>query len=128
MSEYLMNRLENTENRSRNGRTGRKNGRTGLVNAGQRSVNVGQRRSTVDQRGKEANSQSRHKDQLLRDFILFAQPDKPFVRTDKGTVKRHATLQVYADYVESFYSSQDLGAGEVLNDDAMRRDGREQRT
>jgi aryl carrier-like protein len=55
---------------------------------------------TVDR----ANSLSRHKDQLLRDFIIFAEADKPFVRTDKGTVKRHATLAIYADYIERFYS------------------------
>ncbi|KAL9620748.1 MAG: hypothetical protein Q9160_004761 [Pyrenula sp. 1 TL-2023] len=53
-----------------------------------------------------ANSRSRHKDQLLRDFITFAEPEKPFVRTDKGTIKRPATLVLYADYIERFYSSR----------------------
>lgn len=48
-----------------------------------------------------------HKNQLLRDYVTFAEPDKPFVRTDKGTVKRHATLALYADYIERFYSSRD---------------------
>ena len=33
--------------------------------------------------------------------------DKPFIRTDKGTVKRRATLQLYADYIERFYNSRD---------------------
>ncbi|OAA72981.1 transferase family protein [Akanthomyces lecanii RCEF 1005] len=54
----------------------------------------------------EANAQMRHKNQLLRDFIAFAEADKPFVRTDKGTVKRPATLKVYEDYIERFYSSR----------------------
>ncbi|KAI1827495.1 hypothetical protein F4861DRAFT_492902 [Xylaria intraflava] len=52
-----------------------------------------------------ANSMSRHKNQLSRDFIMFAEPDKPFCRTDKRTVKRAATLKLYADYIECFYSS-----------------------
>ncbi|KAM3499606.1 hypothetical protein MY10362_007154 [Beauveria mimosiformis] len=54
----------------------------------------------------EANVQMRHKNQLLRDFIAFAEADKPFIRTDKGTVKRPATLKVYEDYIERFYSSR----------------------
>ncbi|EGX88288.1 transferase family protein [Cordyceps militaris CM01] len=53
-----------------------------------------------------ANVQMRHKNQLLRDFIAFTEPDKPFVRTDKGTVKRPATLTLYAEYIERFYSSR----------------------
>ncbi|KAH3513087.1 hypothetical protein KXV55_001874 [Aspergillus fumigatus] len=59
----------------------------------------------------QANSMSRHKNQLLRDFVAFATPDKPFCRTDKGTVKRSATLKLYADYIERFYRSRndDLG-------------------
>ncbi|KAH6873804.1 hypothetical protein B0T10DRAFT_234380 [Thelonectria olida] len=63
--------------------------------------------STVE----KANSLSLHKNQLQRDYITFAEPEKPFVRTDKGTVKRHATLGLYADYIERFYSSrlEDLG-------------------
>lgn len=55
---------------------------------------------------KKANSMSRHKDQLLRDFVTFAEPDKPFIRTDKGTIKRSATLALYIDYIERFYSSR----------------------
>jgi Phosphopantetheine attachment site. len=53
-----------------------------------------------------ANAMSRHKNQLLRDFVTFAQPDMPFLRTDKGTVKRSATLALYSDYIERFYSSR----------------------
>lgn len=54
-----------------------------------------------------ANSLSRHKNQLLRDFITFAEPDKPFIRTDKRTIKRPATLALYADFIERFYGSRD---------------------
>ncbi|KAF7556944.1 hypothetical protein G7Z17_g989 [Cylindrodendrum hubeiense] len=55
---------------------------------------------------RKANSMSRHKNQLLRDFVTFAEPDKPFIRTDKRTVKRPATLALYADYIERFYGSR----------------------
>ncbi|PYI03572.1 acetyl-CoA synthetase-like protein [Aspergillus sclerotiicarbonarius CBS 121057] len=58
---------------------------------------------------KKANSISRHKGQLLRDFVTFATADKPFFRTDKGTVKRAATLRFYDDYIERFYSSRTEG-------------------
>jgi hypothetical protein len=54
----------------------------------------------------KANLLSRHKKQLLRDFVAFTEPDKPFIRTDKGTVKRQATLALYADYIERFYSTR----------------------
>ncbi|RFU76421.1 transferase family [Trichoderma arundinaceum] len=54
----------------------------------------------------EANAMSLDKDQLRRDFIMFAEADKPFVRTDKGTVKRQATMKLYAGYIDKFYSIQ----------------------
>ncbi|KAI1185029.1 transferase family protein [Nemania serpens] len=54
----------------------------------------------------DANSKSRHKNQLLRNFITFATPDKPFFRTDKRTIKRPATLALYADFIERFYNMQ----------------------
>ncbi|GKU06934.1 unnamed protein product, partial [Fusarium langsethiae] len=53
-----------------------------------------------------ANSLSLHKDQLHRDYIAFSEPDKPFIRTEKRTIKRRATLMLYADYVERFYQSR----------------------
>ncbi|KAI0188862.1 transferase family protein [Astrocystis sublimbata] len=54
----------------------------------------------------EANTRSRHKNQLLKNFIIFSQPEKPFLRTDKRTIKRPATLALYADYIEEFYNAQ----------------------
>ena len=54
----------------------------------------------------KANKLSLHKNQLQRDYITFAEPDKAFVRTDKGTVKRRATLALFDDYIERFYSSR----------------------
>ena len=58
--------------------------------------------STVE----KTNKLSLHKNQLQKDYITVSEPDKPFVRTDKGTVKRHATLTLYSDYIERFYSSR----------------------
>lgn len=48
----------------------------------------------------------RLKNQLVRDFVTFAQADKPFIRTDKGTIKRQATVALYADYIDRFYESR----------------------
>ncbi|KAM0193089.1 hypothetical protein ACHAPI_007813 [Fusarium lateritium] len=53
-----------------------------------------------------ANALSLHKNQIQRDHVAFAELDKPFVRTDKGTVKRRATLEAYGDYIERFYNSR----------------------
>ena len=64
----------------------------------------------------KANKLSLHKNQLHRDYITFAELDKPFVRTDKGTVKRRATQTLYADYVERFYSSRDEDSEAVTVD------------
>ncbi|KAM0531336.1 hypothetical protein ACHAPP_008096 [Verticillium nonalfalfae] len=55
---------------------------------------------------KKANSMSLHKNQLHKDFVTFSDPGKPFIRTDKGTIKRPATLALYSDYIERFYSSR----------------------
>ncbi|KAL0765367.1 hypothetical protein CaCOL14_012116 [Colletotrichum acutatum] len=44
--------------------------------------------------------------EVQRDYVAFAELDTPFSRTDKGTVKRRATLEAYADYIERFYSSR----------------------
>ncbi|KAK3315685.1 Pyoverdine/dityrosine biosynthesis protein-domain-containing protein [Apodospora peruviana] len=56
---------------------------------------------------RQANTVSMHKDQLQRDHIMFAEADKPFVRTDKRTVKRKDTLALYADYIDRYYHMAD---------------------
>ncbi|KAH7123087.1 hypothetical protein EDB81DRAFT_813530 [Dactylonectria macrodidyma] len=53
-----------------------------------------------------ANALSLHKNQLHRDYVAVAEADKPFIRTDKRTVKRRATLALYEDFIEQFYSSR----------------------
>ncbi|KAH7140156.1 hypothetical protein B0J13DRAFT_446289 [Dactylonectria estremocensis] len=57
----------------------------------------------------KANASSLHKNQLHKDYIMFAEADNPFVRTDKGTVKRRATLTAYNEYIDRFY---DTASGE----------------
>ena len=63
-----------------------------------------------------ANKLSLHKNQLHRDYVAFVEPGKAFVRTDKGTVKRRATLALFADYIEQFYSSRDEDPDTVIID------------
>ncbi|KAM0295231.1 hypothetical protein HYE67_000263 [Fusarium culmorum] len=53
-----------------------------------------------------ANSLSLHKNQLHRDYVAFSEADKPFIRTDKRTIKRRATMALYEDYIERFYQSR----------------------
>ena len=65
----------------------------------------------------EANALALLKTRLREDYITFAEPDKPFIRTDKGTVKRHATLSLYSDYIERFYSSRVEDVDEVATID-----------
>ncbi|RGP80029.1 hypothetical protein FLONG3_1800 [Fusarium longipes] len=53
-----------------------------------------------------ANNSTFQKTRIQREFIAFAEADKPFIRTDKRTVKRRATLELYSDFIERFYSSR----------------------
>jgi aryl carrier-like protein len=54
-----------------------------------------------------ANNSGFHKSRLQRQYIAFAEPDKPFIRTDKRTIKRSATLDLYSDFVDRFYETRD---------------------
>ncbi|RMZ73130.1 transferase family [Pyrenophora seminiperda CCB06] len=53
-----------------------------------------------------AMSLSRHTGHFSRDYVIFTQPNKPFIRTDKRTIKRKDTLTLYEDYIERLYSTQ----------------------
>lgn len=61
----------------------------------------------------KSNEQGLQRGRLSRDFITFAEPERPFIRTDKGTVKRQATLNLYADYIERFYNSRGDDLGDI---------------
>lgn len=54
-----------------------------------------------------ANASTLQKSRLQREYLAFAEVDKPFIRTDKGTIKRRATLNLYADFIERFYNTRD---------------------
>jgi aryl carrier-like protein len=56
-----------------------------------------------------ANHSGFQKVRLQRDYIAFAEPDKPFIRTDKSTIKRRATLELYAEFIDRFYATRDEG-------------------
>ncbi|KAJ6436822.1 integrase core domain protein [Purpureocillium lavendulum] len=57
-----------------------------------------------------ANSSTLQKSRLQRQYIAFADPEKPFIRTDKRTIKRRATLDLYAEFIDRFYSTRDEDA------------------
>ncbi|RBQ68774.1 hypothetical protein FVER14953_08711 [Fusarium verticillioides] len=54
-----------------------------------------------------ANNSTFQKTRLQREYIAFSEVDRPFIRTDKQTIKRRATLDLYADFIERFYISRD---------------------
>ncbi|KAL6916435.1 hypothetical protein FSST1_007930 [Fusarium sambucinum] len=53
-----------------------------------------------------ANNSTFQKTRIRREYIAFAETDKPFIRTDKRTIKRRATLELYSDFIERFYNSR----------------------
>ncbi|KAL8937061.1 MAG: hypothetical protein Q9216_004610, partial [Gyalolechia sp. 2 TL-2023] len=57
----------------------------------------------IDKANKSAPSYGK----LLYDHIMFTKPDEPMLRTDKGTVKRSATLKAYAKDIDDFYDHLD---------------------
>lgn len=54
-----------------------------------------------------ANSSGFQKTRFQRDYVAFAEPDKPFIRTDKSTIKRRATLDLYTEFIDRFYATRD---------------------
>lgn len=53
----------------------------------------------------EANKGSPTHGRLSRDLILFAHPAKPFSRSQKGTVQRRLTLQLYEKELNTIYAA-----------------------
>ena len=47
---------------------------------------------------------------LRRDHIFFTQPDKPMIRTDKGTIKRSATTRLYKEEINKLYADAEDAA------------------
>jgi hypothetical protein len=57
-----------------------------------------------------ANNSGFQKTRLQRDYIAFAEPDKPFIRTDKSTIKRRGTLDMYTEFIDRFYTTRETAA------------------
>lgn len=64
-----------------------------------------------------ANASGFQKIRFQRDYVAFAEPDKPFIRTDKSTIKRRATLELYKDFVDHFYSTREAGPADEAYDE-----------
>lgn len=54
-----------------------------------------------------ANTSSPAYAQIHKEYIMFSDPKKPFAYTDKGTVKRRATLAGYTQEIEDFYEQRE---------------------
>ena len=52
----------------------------------------------------EANKVAPSHGQLSTDRILFTKPDRPLLRTGKGTIRRQVTIATYSSEIESLYS------------------------
>ncbi|KAH8652129.1 hypothetical protein BX600DRAFT_386479 [Xylariales sp. PMI_506] len=62
----------------------------------------------------EANSITVAHGQIGRDFITIAKPDKPFVRADKLTAKREATLKLYEQEIDHVYNMAERASSATL--------------
>ena len=50
---------------------------------------------------------------LRRTHALFTQPDKPMPRTDKGTVKRAATVKLYEKEIDKLYADAEASTSSI---------------
>ncbi|KUJ09297.1 uncharacterized protein LY89DRAFT_690344 [Mollisia scopiformis] len=55
----------------------------------------------------EANKIAPGFSKIPKSLILFAKPEKPFLRAGKGTVQRQLTVREYAEELERLYESQE---------------------
>ncbi|KAH7029241.1 uncharacterized protein B0I36DRAFT_411067 [Microdochium trichocladiopsis] len=58
---------------------------------------------------KKADNSSLYKGYLHKDCLILADPARPFVRTDKLTVKRRETLALYEQDIDRFYRNRQSG-------------------
>ncbi|KAI1798944.1 acetyl-CoA synthetase-like protein [Daldinia bambusicola] len=64
---------------------------------------------TIEQANQEAPSHAR----IAATHVIFSKPEKPFLRTPKGTVMRKATLDLYTEEINKLYKeveSTDVGS------------------
>lgn len=69
-----------------------------------------------------ANAIGSKQARLFREYIWFAKPGKPFVRTDKNTVKRRDTVIFYEKEIEQFYKSMEEDGNLAANIDVASLD------
>ncbi|KAI0024098.1 L-aminoadipate-semialdehyde dehydrogenase [Xylariomycetidae sp. FL0641] len=63
----------------------------------------------------QANAMAPSHARILRNHMMLTVPGKPFLRTDKGTVKRPAMLKLYADEIKAFYDGLEAAEAKVLS-------------
>ncbi|KAI0595739.1 hypothetical protein F4775DRAFT_347071 [Biscogniauxia sp. FL1348] len=61
---------------------------------------------------KQANKETVAHGQIGRQFVVLANPEKPFLRAGKGTVQKAGTIKLYQDDINKIYDQ----AGEVNTD------------
>lgn len=59
---------------------------------------------------------------LRRTHVAFTRPDKPMLRTDKGTVKRAATVKLYEKEIDRLYADAENSTSTVNNVELDTRD------
>ncbi|KAK1998808.1 male sterility protein [Colletotrichum falcatum] len=53
----------------------------------------------------KANAVAATHARIVRHLVTVSKPDKPFLMADKGTLKRSATIRLYADEIEELYAN-----------------------
>ncbi|KAL6717631.1 hypothetical protein ACLMJK_005546 [Lecanora helva] len=84
---------------------------SGVRNPAERAAFIERIWSTVEEANKDAPSYAR----LLKSHVLFTQPQKPMLRTGKGTVQRFATLKLYAREINALYRDADTMFSNIEN-------------
>ncbi|KAI8961540.1 acetyl-CoA synthetase-like protein [Daldinia sp. FL1419] len=65
---------------------------------------------TIEQANQEAPTHAR----IASSHVLFSKPEKPFLRTPKGTVMKKVTLDLYTEEINNLYEAVESTDGEVL--------------
>lgn len=63
----------------------------------------------------EANKAAPTYGQIKDGFVIFAKPDRPFLRASKGTVQRAATIQLYAPEIDELFADSESATNIVLD-------------
>jgi thioester reductase-like protein len=72
----------------------------------------------------KANEETVAHGQIGRQFVALSNPNKPFLRADKGTIKRAGTIRMYKDEIDKIYEH----VSEVTSSEAPKLDLRSKDT